>query len=548
MRGGERETFRIRSLPIAFADKTPILKCKIIDAIREKQPMIAGIDYGIVIAYFVGILLLGIYFRKYVRTSKDYFLGGKLMPFWAIGMSLVVSDIGAVDFVGAAGQAYRYGVVIANFDWIGCIPAMVLAAFVFVPYYWKSGVYTIPEYLGRRYNEIVRTAEALIWILFQAFGLGIIFWASAILLNTLMGWPKGISIIITASITGIYTIFGGLAAVIMTDVVQMIIMYIGAAAILILGLIDVGGWSGLVQKVTAMGPEYHNHFNLILPADTPTPYPWTGILFGLTFVLANAYWIGNQTIVQRCLGAKDEWHAKASMLWGAFLKLFIPILVMFPGLIAIVIHPGLEDGDKAVPMLIRDILPPGLTGLLFAAFFAGLMSSVDSSLNSTATLWTKDIYERFIKKEAGDRHYLFMGRIFTFVILIIGVLTAPLSDKFPGMYVYVQTLLSFFQGPTLAILLLGMFWSRTTQWGGLFGLLVGICVSAYLYAFKGSFFSIQDPFLYISWWSFLAAVVVTVGVSLFTKPMAREKLYGLVYRLEERDAASQAMLKNRLNR
>ncbi len=510
--------------------------------------MLAGIDYAIVIAYLVGVLLLGVYFRKFVHTSRDYFLGGRLMPFWAIGMSLVVSDIGAVDFVGAAGQAYRYGVVVANFDWIGCVPAMILAAFVFVPYYWRAGVYTIPEYLGRRYNDYVRAAEALIWIVFQAFGLGIIFWASAILLNTLMGWPKGVSIIITATITGLYTVFGGLAAVVMTDVVQMIIMYIGAAAILIMGLISVGGWNGLMEKVLAMGPEYQNHFDLILPADTTTPYPWTGILFGLTFVLANAYWIGNQTIVQRCLGAKSEWHAKASMLWGAFLKLFIPVLVMFPGLIAVVVHPGLENGDEAVPRMIRDMLPPGLTGLLFAAFFAGLMSSVDSSLNSTATLWTKDIYERYIRKGASDRHYLLVGRLVTLVILLLGVLTAPLSEKFPGMYVYVQTLLSFFQGPTLAILLLGMFWTRTTPAGGLAGLIGGIALSAFLYWKKASFFTIEDPFLYISWWSFVGACIMTVGVSMITRPKPREALYGLVFRLEERDAALQAKLRNRLSR
>jgi len=311
-----------------------------------------------VIAYLVGILLLGVYFRKYVHSSKDYFLGGRLMPFWAIGMSLVVSDIGAIDFVGAAGQAYRYGIVVANFDWIGCVPAMILAAFIFVPYYWRAGVYTIPEFLGRRYNDYVRTIEATIWVIFLALNLGLVFWASAVLLNTLMGWPIGISIVITAVVVGLYTISGGLAAVAMTDVVQMVIMYIGGGAMLALGLVAVGGWDGLTTKILAMGPEFEHHFSLVLPSDTKTPYPWTGILFGLAFVLANAYWVGNQTIVQRCLGAKNEWHAKASMLWGAFLKLFIPVLVIFPGLIALVIHPGLADGDQAVPTMIRELLPP----------------------------------------------------------------------------------------------------------------------------------------------------------------------------------------------
>ena len=511
--------------------------------------MLAGIDYFIVIAYLVGVLFLGYYFRKFVHTSQDYFLGGKLMPFWAIGMSLVVSDIGALDFVGTAGQAYRYGVVIANFDWLGSVPGMILAAFVFIPYYWKSGVYTIPEYLGRRYNDYVRTAAAITWIVFLVFNLGIIFWASAVLLNALMGWGLWSSILITASVVGLYTTLGGLAAVVMTDVVQLVIMYIGGAALLILGFVHVGGWEGLMDKVLAMGEGYQNHFNLVLPADTKTPYPWTGILFGLTFVLANAYWIGNQAIVQRCLGAKNEWHAKASMLWGALLKMFIPVLIILPGLIAIVVvherQLTLADADQAVPVMIRELLPPGLTGLLFAAFLAGLMSSVDSILNSTATLWTKDIYERFIKRGAGDRHYLIMGRVFTLAILILGVATSPASQRFPGMYVAIQTFFSFFQGPILAVLLLGMLWSRATQWGGLVGLVGGIAVSALLFAYKGNIFTIEDPFLYISWWSFIAALLLTTVVTFATEPTPKEKLYGLVYRLAERDQDAQDLLKKR---
>ena len=233
-----------------------------------------GIDYVVVIMYLVGILALGFFFKKFVHSSQDYFLGGKMLPFWAIGMSLVVTDIGAVDFVGAAGQAYRYGLVVANFDWLGSVPGMMLAAFIFIPYYWKSGVYTIPEYMGRRYNLAVRTIESLIWVIFLAFNLGVIFWASSVLLNTLMGWSIEASLLVTAGVVGIYTIFGGLSAVVMTDVIQLIIMYLGGAILLGLGLYKVGGWEALVHKVTSLGPEYQNHFTMVLPADTQTPYPW----------------------------------------------------------------------------------------------------------------------------------------------------------------------------------------------------------------------------------------------------------------------------------
>jgi SSS family solute:Na+ symporter len=245
--------------------------------------------------------------------------------------------------------------------------------------------------------------------------------------------------------------------------------------------------------------------------------------------MANAYWIGNQSIVQRCLAAKSEWHAKASLLLGAVLKMFIPVLIIFPGLIAVVTNPGLENGDQAVPMLIRNFIPPGLLGLLFAAFFAALMSTIDSTLNSTATLWTNDIYRKYIKKDAPDEHYLKMGKITTVVILVLAMITSPITDTFPGIYVAIQTLLSFFQGPIFAVILLGMLWKRTTQWGGFFGLTGGIFVALMLYTFKDSIFTIEDPFLYVSWWSFIGALIITFVITIFTTPWPIERLKGLIY-------------------
>jgi len=496
--------------------------------------VLSGIDYFVVIAYLVGIMLLGLYFRKFIHSSQDFFLAGKALPFWAIGMSVVVSDIGAQDFVGISGQAYRYGISVGNFDWIGSVPAMLLAAFIFVPYFWKAGVYTIPEYLGRRYNDGVRALASLTWIVFFAFNLGIVFWASAVLLKTLMGWPEWLSIILTAGVVGMYTLMGGLAAVVMTDVIQMVIMFIGGAAVVFLGFHEVGGWSGLVDKLSMVRENHQSYLELMQPVDTPTPYPWTGILFGLTFVMANAYMIGNQAVVQRCLAAKNVWHAKASMVWAAFLKMFIPIFVLFPGLIAIVNQPGLEDGDKAFPMLIAELLPAGLGGLTFAALLAGLMSSIDSMVNSTATLWTKDIYQKYIRSSATDAHYLLVGKIATVALLLFGVLTSKVSDYFEGLYVAIQTFLSFFQGPIFSILLLGIFWKRATQWGGLAGLVGGITVSGLLYAFQGSLFTIQDPFLYVSWWSFVAGLILTTVVSLLTQPHPDQRLQGLVFGLAKK--------------
>ena len=251
--------------------------------------------------------------------------------------------------------------------------------------------------------------------------------------------------------------------------------------------------------------------------------------------------------VQRSLGAKDEWNVKASVLWGALLKMWIPLYVVIPGLIApLALYPGIADGDRAFPVMIKKLLPPGLTELVFAAFFAGLMSSVDSTVNAASTIFTKDIYEKSIKKDSSDKQLLIVGRIFTGVLLVFVIITAPISEKFPGICVYVQTLLSFYQEPTLGILILGMFWARMTQWGGLVGFLGGMIVSAILYAFKGSLFTIDDPFLYISWWSFLASLFLCTMVSLVTKPEPIEKFRGLVYGMVIKDDDLQELMENNI--
>jgi SSS family solute:Na+ symporter len=498
---------------------------------------IHGIDLVIVIAYLIAIPVFGMYFKKYVKTEEDYFLAGKMLPWWVISMSIIGTNIGAYDYMGAAGGAYRFGIAQANYEWIGAIPAMVLSALLFVPYYWKAGVYTVPEFLGRRYNIAVRVIEALLWGAFLACVLGVFFWASGLMLNEYLGIPVEVSLLITALIVGIYTITGGLAAVAMTDVVQLLVMFIGGIALTVLGLWTVGGWSGLVKAITPANP---HHFKLFLPLSNPT-YPWLGMIFGLALVLSPAWWCCHQAIIQRTLGARSEWDAKAGMMFAAFPKMLIPVLVVLPGLLALALNPGLvgPEMDKAFPWLIKNLLPAGLAGLVFAAFMAALISSVDSTLNSAATLWTRDIYQRFFKKDASDKHYLKVGRILTLVFVIWAIAFAPVTKEFPGIYVAMQTLLSIFQGPTFAITLLGIYWKRANQWGGLAGLLGGVVISSSL------FFITKASFLYIAWWSFLGSIIITIVVSLMTKPDPLEKLEGLVYGLVMKDKGIQDVLKKR---
>ncbi len=498
-----------------------------------------NLDYLTMLIYLLGTIGLGVYLGKNIKTGKDYFLGGKRLPWWAIGMSLVVSDIGAIDIVGLAGAAYAYGIVLGNFDWLGSVPVMIIAGLVFVPYFWRAGVYTIPQFLGLRFNLGVRTVAALVWGIFLACNLGIMLNATAKMMGVMLDWPLVPAIVVTAIIVGLYTLIGGLSAVVYTDVIQCTVMFIGCTVVLLLGLNMAGGVGPLVEQVRSLGEQYENHFNLILPADTGTPFPWSGILFGLGFVLAPAYWIGNQSMIQRSLGAKTEFEAKASFMWGAILKTFIPFIMVIPGIIVLIHDPNIAQEDYALPTLIRDTLPAGILGIFFAAFLAALMSSVDSCLNSTATLITKDVYQTFFYPEASERHSLIIGRLITVVAIVFAIFFAIwIRDE--SIYAMIQTMLSIFQGPSLAIILLGVLWWRTTGIAAFVGLVGGLACSTSLllinkYASQ-PIFQIEEPFLYIAWWSFCFAMVVTVGLSLITPPEPEEKLKGLVYHYKMRSS------------
>ena len=614
---------------------------------------LAGIDIVIIVLYMVGVFVLGTFFGKYVKNAGDFFIAGKALPFWAIGMSIVVSDIGAMDFVANAGGAYTDGIAIANFDWIGSMPAMVFAAFIFVPYFWRAGVYTIPEFLGKRYNQGVQLVHAAIWGVFLLTMLSLMLWVTGDQLsNTILGWNPYVVIVLMMFITGIYTFSGGLSAVVMVDVVQLIMMFVGGIALLVLSLWEVGGIAELKNKVADLNPRiiatvgelkpeqqenevpqeevkqalaeagytienmyriypptateedlsnrffvrvntvdieathadttadirrnarahvgealeplirgegaveinelvtYEGHFSMLLPHNTDKPYPWTGVLFGLGIVLAIAYMSGNQAVVQRTLGARTEWDAKGGMLFGGFLKAFIPLMVTVPGLCALVVAPDLADGERAVPHMIAVLLPPGLRGLMFVALFAALMSSVDSTLNSATTIWTNDLYGRYYrwkhKKELDEQRGLWVGRIVTVLFIVGAAAMAPQIAKAERLYVFIQTLLSLFQGPTLAILVLGILWKRATGWGGFAGLVLGVLFTSFLNFYGKSWFHSGDPFLFIAWWSFVFSLVVTIVVSLLTRPEPEEKIRGLVWGQVMKDGEIQRILTERV--
>jgi SSS family solute:Na+ symporter len=497
------------------------------------------LDYAVIVAYLLVTLYIGYVIGKRIKSGSDYFLAGRSLPWWAVGFSLVATDIGGTDIIGGGGVAYRWGVAIGNFEWIGCVPAMIVAAFVFVPFFWRHKIATVPEYLERRYNPAVRTALALCWLLFMACNLGIMLLASSKLMSVLLGLDQWICIVLTAVLVGIYTFSGGLAAVVYTDVLQCTVMIAGCLLVAGIGVAQLGGFGALSDRIAEIDPQ---RLSLVLPVDTPSPFPWTGIFFGLALVLSPAYWIGNQAIIQRAFGARSEFHARASYVWGAVLKSVIPVIIVVPGLVATLLVPGLEDaqGDEAVPRLVGILLPVGLRGVFVAAFCAALMSTVDSYLNSAATLFTLDIYKRFLHAAADERRLMWVGRIVTILLALWAILAAFLFMRLQeGVYTIFQTLMSFFQGPALAVLLTGLLWRRATGVAALTGFIVGVLCAISLYALNQpavcdtlgcqQLFQISQPFLYISVWAFLVALVLVVLISLLTKPEPPEKTRFVVY-------------------
>ena len=528
---------------------------------------LTSVDYLVIISYLTATMAIGLWVGSYVRSGSDFFLAGRSLPWWAIGMSLVATDIGGTDLVGVGGDAFRYGLVMGNFEWIGCVPAMLVAAFVFIPHLWRCKVTTIPEYLERRFSVQLRASVAAVWLVAMACNLGVMLLASAQFMNDLAKWDMSLSIVGVAVLVGIYTWSGGLGAVVYTDVLQGVIMIGGCLMIVVVGISDLGGVEPFIDKVhaavharrsqappaaseqtppakpqtskeqTAKAKQRESeHLSLVLPVDTKSPGPWPAILFGLALIVSPGYWIGNQCIVQRALGAKSEYDAKASYVYGALLKGLIPFLVVIPGLIALVKFPELthDNAKSALPLLVGRLLPDGLRGVFVAAFLAALMSSVDSYLNSATTIYVNDFYRRFYRPHADEGQMLLIGRWTTIGFVLWGVYFAFQMMAFEGsVYTLFQTLMSFVVGPTLGVLMAGMLSSRTASEGALSGFIAGLCTSTGLFVLNlpavcrwldmPPLFRIDAPYLYYSIWAFLVTISVTVVFSYFARPDSADK-------------------------
>ena len=434
-----------------------------------------------------------------------------------IGLSIIGTNIGTNSYIGASGNAYSIGIAQANFEWIGAIPAMIICSLIFIPLYWKAGVYSIPEYLGLRYNQPVRLVAALIACIVAVFAIGVGMWALALTLETYIGWPIWLGILVSGTVVGFYSISGGLAAVAITDSLQVCIMFLCGLIIVYLGLEGLGGWDNFASQLTE---EHPTHLQTYLPADHER-YPWPGVILGLGLVLSPAYWIGSQAILQRSLGAKSQWDASASMMFAAFAKTLVPLLIVFPGILALVMKADIDYPDMALPWIIKNVLPAGISGLMFVAIIAALQSTIDSGINSTSLMITRDIRHVLLKNDSTEND-LKIGRYLTLLILVIAMSIAPFIGELGGIFTFMQTVLSLFQGPMLALLLLGALSKRATPQAGLWTLITGVPVA-------GVLLMMGMNMLYVAFVTFCYSMVALWLLSGVTKALAEDQLDRLTY-------------------
>jgi SSS family solute:Na+ symporter len=520
-------------------------------------------DILILVLYFALVIFIGFYVKGSTNTSEEFFLAGREMTAWIAGLSFVSANLGSLELMGWAGAAYQYGMLATHWYWIGAIPAMLFLGIVMMPFYYISKTHSVPGYLQLRFGEGARGVSAISFGFMTILMSGVNMYSMALVMKVVLGWNINFSIWVGAITVAIYVMLGGLRSAIINEVLQFVLIWAGAALIPILGLIEAGGWTNLKAQIAHnVGSTDYTHMWTTLGhfRDNPMGIHWTGIVFGLGFVISFGYWTTDFLVVQRVLSANNLRAAKMAPVIGAAFKMAVPFIVIVPGLLALavlknpdgsIIHlVGENMVDAQHPYSYNEVLPlmlirycgPGLLGLGITALVAGFMSGMAGNVSAFSTVWTYDIYGAFINKKASDKHYVAMGRWSTVIGMLISIGTAYLVAHAASIMDYVQALFSFFIAPLFGTVVLGMLWKRATRAGGFWGLLAGTVssISMWIYTTYGGSAALSRialsvdarPMaenLYRALWSWMICVAVTVGVSLATKPFSDTQLAGLVY-------------------
>ncbi|WP_306319444.1 MULTISPECIES: sodium:solute symporter family protein [unclassified Streptomyces] len=503
---------------------------------------INGIDYALVGMYFVVVLGIGFAARRSIKTSLDFFLSGRSLPAWITGLGFISANLGATEILGMAANGAQYGVYVTHWYWIGAIPAMVFLGLVMMPFYYKSKVRSVPEFLLLRYDKSAHLLSSILFAVASVLIAGVNLYALGLVVQALLGWPQWVAIVVAGAFVLAYITIGGLSSAIYNEVLQFFVILAALIPLTIVGLRRVGGWGGLSHTLESG----HGHNFMTAWGGTgigeanPLGANWLTIVLGLGFVISFGYWTTNFAEVQRALSAKDLSAAQRTPLIAAFPKMFIVFLVMIPGLVVAALVPkiGTAGSDltynDAIPYLMERLLPNGVLGIAVTGLLAAFMAGMAANVSSFNTVFTTDIWARYVKKDADDAHYLRTGKIVTVVGVLISVGTAFLASSFSNIMNYLQTLFSFFNTPMFVVFIIGMFWKRTSVKSGFWGLLSGTVAAMvnYFVVYKGGLVDIptdQGANFVSGIVSLVVGALVMVLVTLFTAPKPEHEIAGLVY-------------------
>ncbi|MEM5511199.1 sodium/sugar symporter [Pseudoalteromonas sp. AS71] len=474
-------------------------------------------DSSVFVAYVLGLLILALWIsresKQKQKNTEDYFLASKSLPWWAIGASLIASNISAEQIIGMSGSGFAIGMAIASYEWMAAITLLIVGKYM-LPIFLENKIFTMPQYLEQRFDSKVKTVLALFWLAVYVFvNLTAVLWLGGLAIETVAGvdWMYGMIFLALFSVA--YSLYGGLKAVAYTDILQVVLLVFGGLFLVYLALDEVSSGQGVLAGFGILTEQLPNHFDMILSPDNSNymSLPGISVLVGGMWIMNLSYWGFNQYIIQRALAAKSIKEAQKGIAFAAYLKLLMPIIVVLPGIAAVVLHPQLSSPDQAYPSMM-ELMPSGIKGLVFAALVAAVVSSLASMTNSISTIFTMDIYSKFQPGKA-QKHYVKVGRLAALASLIIALIVAePLLGKFDQAFQYIQEFTGFFTPGIVVIFLMGMFWSKASSAGAL-----AAGVGSALFSLILKFAYPELPFMDRVGIVFLLCLVICVIVSLLIK-------------------------------
>ena len=529
------------------------------------------IDYAILLSYFAFVLGIGFQLRRNMRSAEDYLMSGRSIPAWIAGLAFLSANLGAQEVMGMAASGAKYGIATSHFYWVGAVPAMVFVGVFMMPFYYGSRARSVPEYLKLRFDEKTRGFNAITFALMTVMSSGISLYAMGLLLASLLGWNFDASIAVAAVVVLVYIFLGGLTSAIYNEVLQFFLICAGFFPLVVIGLNNVGGWSGLVsqlervavQKGYVAGAYTQAWSQMSSPSANPMGIEWFGMSMGLGFVLSFGYWCTDFLVVQRAMAADSMMAARKTPLIAAVPKMFFPFLVILPGMIALAIssqangafqYPVKPDGslnyDMTIPLMLQTFFPSGMLGLGLTALMASFMSGMAGNVTAFNTVWTYDIYQSYIRPNQTDGHYLRVGRMATVFGIGASWAAAYVAMKFNNIMDLLQLVFAFVNAPLFATFLLGMFWARATANGAFYGLLSGTIAAAVHHGLslpmgsqsglKGGWMAAQTIYpsemaqnFWTAIWAWSTCFAVTIAISLVTQAKSPSELKNLVYAYTE---------------